>query len=386
MWRTALVSALMACSPSSPAPVEKPQVTTRTLSMSLVVKAGDEQHRCQFMKLPAGEAAVVAWRHHFSAGSHHFIVYRTDLKTMPAGGEQAVDCYAEGDTMKHVRGVLYGDQISEGKLQYPDGVGVQIASEEIVMFQAHYINTSKSDLNAKIDVEIDTVSASAIKEEAGTLGFYEQVIYLPAKSTARAGMRCPVSERTTILSAFPHMHRRGVKFAAWIDRDAKATGGTPFYTSADWEHPTTFKGPLVVEAGSYIRFECQYDNPDDKEVFMGVSATENEMCILAGAYLPRQTLGFEYCLDGEQFAAGSTTCTGSWECIKGCSGTAALSNWQCFQKCTAAACAAGPITKLNDCIDASCASECSSRNAASCTPCVEAKCAMQLGSCTAQKC
>ena len=67
---------------------------TVSLTMKLAVPAGAELFKCQFMKMPKvreGESYVIGVSHKYDPGSHHFIVYRTDVKTMEPGMEQQVD-------------------------------------------------------------------------------------------------------------------------------------------------------------------------------------------------------------------------------------------------------------------------------------------------------
>lgn len=55
------------------------------VSMALDVKPGQERHVCQLVALPNdADANVVSISHDYTMGSHHFLLFTTDLDTIPA--------------------------------------------------------------------------------------------------------------------------------------------------------------------------------------------------------------------------------------------------------------------------------------------------------------
>src|SRR5689334_12437517 len=92
-----LCSALLGCSSSTPmlGSVEGPDAGTPeagsgfrhdiVVSMELTVKAGQEKHICQLVALPNdSDANVVSISHEYTQGSHHFLLFTTDLDTVPS--------------------------------------------------------------------------------------------------------------------------------------------------------------------------------------------------------------------------------------------------------------------------------------------------------------
>ena len=59
--------------------------TDVTLTMNLTIAPGAETHRCQLVQLPGNrELWVSGLEHHYTKGSHHFLMYATTLKSIPA--------------------------------------------------------------------------------------------------------------------------------------------------------------------------------------------------------------------------------------------------------------------------------------------------------------
>jgi hypothetical protein len=92
-----------------------------TFTMDSVVPAGGETHKCQFVTAPPDASFVVSGRHEYTPGSHHMLLFRTDLTAIPAGMDKPADCYdsASGGFMSHIRGLVYAAQTPTGEMAYP---------------------------------------------------------------------------------------------------------------------------------------------------------------------------------------------------------------------------------------------------------------------------
>src|SRR5882724_4966797 len=89
-----------------------------TISMKLTVGASLELHRCQFLTLPNDQDVnVVSIAHRYTQGSHHFLVFATDLDVVPDDLQGQYDCVlGDEDVMKHTRGILYAAQSPSGEV------------------------------------------------------------------------------------------------------------------------------------------------------------------------------------------------------------------------------------------------------------------------------
>ncbi|HEY7958299.1 MAG TPA: hypothetical protein VII38_23530 [Polyangia bacterium] len=368
-------------------------------AMSVDVPAGGEIYRCQYVTMPASDRYVLAAAHHFTAGSHHLLLYRTDLTTIPVGGDQIQDCYTGlgGTIMSHVRGVVYGSQVPDASFTMPSGVAFHMKASEVLLLQAHYLNATTHDLTASIDVGLTTSDGTGIIHPAGNLFYYDPFIDVPPSSTAKANARCVLSKDITLVNVFPHYHARGTGYKAWIDPPGQPTA-TPFYTSSDWEYPTPYQGqPLTLSAGTAIRWECDYTNTGAQEYFQGQSAAKNEMCMFTGLYYPAVDDNFELCLTAmDGFGSGGATCADTLTCIGQCppasmssGSTASLADIpDCVQKCVAGSCpsASQPLLTALDCIQAKCATACNGSDANACAQCVAGSCPNEYSACQSSAC
>ncbi len=370
--------------------------------LSVDLEAASEVERCLLFRGPEVETFVIGGSHTYTPGSHHMLLFRTDLTEIPAELAGVRDCREEGKgLMSHIRGIAYGSQEATGEVHYPAGVGLPLRANEVLLMQAHYLNASDAKLNAKVSVRLDTAPPESIQQRAGTFFFYDPVIHVPGNSSAMASMSCGVRSEVTLLGASSHMHRRGVGYRAFLD-GASAPAAQPFYTSDSWDHPGTLAAPMTIGAGSTIRFECDYMNTDAAEFIQGPSANSNEMCMFVGVYYPALEMADEFCLNGPHvFGTGDKTCSETVSCVQGCpAGTApkrpmsvndftgAISFHECWQKCFAASCpkAWAPMQRNFDCIRGKCGAECMTTGSPDCQSCVVNNCLEEYGGCSNATC
>lgn len=363
-----------------------------TGTLSLTIAPGVETTQCKLVALPDADSFAVGFAHDLSAGSHHVVVYRTDLTSIPVGGEVAHDCY---DTpvadMMHVTGVLYGSQVPHGEVALPKGVGLPLSRGEVVLLQAHYLNATAAPLDALATVTLDTVG-EGITQRAGIMAFYDGMIRVPAGATAQASMSCAIPDDITLLAVFAHEHARGVGFRAWVDGPDGALSSAPFYTSADWVHPQPLSSPVSVHAGSRLRFACDYDNhAGARDYYQGLSAQDDEMCAFGGLYFPAMPETADYCIDKDRLGTGDQTCKQALACRRQCPNDPALDHdglSPCLQTCYATSCpsATKPLLAVGSCTQSRCATECAHRPSTDCDACIDSQCAAQVDACNAAPC
>jgi hypothetical protein len=365
-------------------------------SLSVHLPAGAEQFQCQYVTTPAMPRFMIAAAHKYTPGSHHMLLYRTDLTTIPAGQTGVQDCYegGGGTIMSHVRGVVYGSQVPSDSYALPDGIAMPLAGKEVLLLQAHYINATPHAVDASVNVGLTTHSdMTKVRYNAGNLFYYDVFIHVPAMAKATAGERCTLDHDITLLNAFAHYHSRGYGYQAFMDMPNEPAATAPFYTSTDWEHPAKYTGgPMQLKAGTAIRWTCDYQNDTAQEFYQGPSAAKNEMCMFTGLYYPAVDNAFEECLSSfDSFGQGTATCGDTTSCIGACpAATAPAGGGQgnipdCWQKCVVASCPAVGKQLLEElrCFGTNCGS-CAATG--DCQQCVVQKCASQIAACTAAKC
>lgn len=368
-------------------------------TMNVKVAPGTEVHRCQFIQMPksadGGEIFIGGRSHKYTPGSHHFLIFRTDLTSIPAELAKQVGCFEGDGVMKHQRGYVHGGQKTEGKDEFPAGVGMAFKSGEVLLFQAHYINPGKTELDATVNVDWKPVDKATIQHRAGVTNFYNPFIVVPPKSDARANMSCPFTGDITILGAGPHMHKRGVHYEAFMDEVGKPPADKPFYTTDDWEHPVDFIGPVVVKAGTRVRFSCHYKNTDDRTYLQGQSAELDEMCMFSAVYYPEMKLEDNQCRGGmAQIGQGTLKCTDVGACMQACPPEERADTTvfppklsECVQKCAVDSCpsAIEKFLPQLSCLQANCAAECKAGDA-ECRTCMGNKCLAVSAACLSHTC
>jgi hypothetical protein len=366
------------------------------VSMSLTVKAGEELHQCQFATLPTDtEIEVVSFSHKYTKGSHHFLVFATDLDAIPPDMTGQYDC-VNGDEpiMEHTTGILYGGQSPSATFPMPAGVGFKMKAHQVVMLQAHYLNPTGKDIDAKVSAGFDAAPAAQIRQHAGFMIFYDPFIFVPALGSSTSGIRCSVPSDINVITGFTHYHQRGTSMRVWVDPSMKQESATPFHETRDWEHPPDFHGPMAVSAGSAFRFECAYTNPDTVDVFQGPNAATSEMCVFAGLYYPQAQGDFDTCSDLSITGHGDKVCGDVLSCVQNCPSADApqfthggVNVGPCWERCVASGCAGAVDTLLpvSFCVGDKCSAECGAGGDA-CTACATSKCLTEVSACLSHKC
>jgi len=381
---------------------ERAWTSSFALEMDLEVPPRTEAFMCQFMRLPRAEDGdkelyVVGTRHEYTAGSHHYLLYRTDKASIDPGTDVPFDCGREGGTMlRGVKDFVFGGQTPRDERAMPEGIAVPLRSEEIVMMQAHYVNPQGTALRANVHLELRMVPATRVRHRAGVIRMYDPFIYVgPKERGATAQMRCRLSKEVTLISAVPHMHARGVEHATWLDGPGKLSDA-PLLRATDWEHPDEWRGSMVAPKDSHLRVRCTYDNPSDEVKTQGQSAEHNEMCMTTLTYFPAPDTSDDPCVDLEGFGAGKATCPDTVGCIQQCPAGEAprlsaesggLEVGPCWQRCFTASCpnASDPALGMLGCAGSRCRTECAGDGAA-CTQCATQKCAAEVQACYGLQC
>ncbi len=372
-----------------------------TFDMNFTVEAGAEDFECTYVKMPSTAGFIIGGQHEYTAGSHHLLLYRTTLTSIPTGQASPTlgDCYAPGATyMSTINGVVYPAATPTGELTMPEGVGLPYASNDIYLFQVHYLNATADAIHAHVSVHL-TTQTTPVKQNAGILFFYDPFIDVPQGANAVASMRCPIKQNITLFSQSSHYHARGVGYQAYLDPPSGPAATKPFYTSSNWASPTITLDTMPIQAGSYILYYCDYDNTAGTQAyFQGQSAAVNEMCMFIGMYYPAMTPADEQCLSGDTYGTGTVSCVNTLSCLAACPAAPADAGGgsgpqqiafatPCIQGCFAQSCpdSAAPLVGALNCIQSSCASQCATAGSA-CDSCVASSCATQYEACASAAC
>ena len=272
-------------------------------TLDVHVPAGAELLRCVYAAFPSdrGMIAVNSAESHYTAGSHHFLAYRSDLVGIPEDRTEVFDC--NDNDFSHNRGSYYEAQQPDSSRALPAGVAHMFQPDEVVILQAHYINATDEDVDAHVRFVLHTVDPAEVKHEAGSILWSNFRFSVPPHSKQRVTLTCPIPEDFNPALLWSHMHHRSSNFVASTDDEAAAEALGTLYEEHDWAEPQPreyqMDPAVTLHAGSSVTFSCDMTNDTDSPLVYGNSAETNEMCILHGMYWPRMTMrGAEFCFDG----------------------------------------------------------------------------------------
>jgi len=225
------------------------------------VPAGTEEQDCYFFRvrdlaaaggLPADDPVQL---HHVQivqkAGSHHMNIFRvrTIVNLDPAKGAVQAATNGQGECFKSPNWAdwpLIANTQQEGDLDwtYPEGVANELAPDEWLMLQTHYVNASSQktpDGAGKVAVNFWTIPKEQVTAQLGTLFSTNQSIRVCAKNpTPTFEHSCQFkggSGPVHVIGANGHFHSRGTKFDVF-SWDGTSTSTPPaearFYESTQW--------------------------------------------------------------------------------------------------------------------------------------------------------
>ena len=295
-------------------PSTKPAVATESADIEFdidgFVPGGGEVFACAYVQFPKdrGEIAIASAESHFTPGSHHFLVFRTNAVELPDGGATVHPC-TDAEQAGSGQGTYYEAQAPESTRTLPEGVAHVFKPGEVLLLTSHYLNTSSEDLSPHVKFVLHPMDRAKVKSEAGSIFFYNPFISIPPNGSVSATRSCPVPSDINLALLWSHMHSRGVSFhAVSSDPDVQASVGD-LYASDDWSEPVPrafpYDPPVVLKAGSSITYTCGYKNTTSEQIVQGLSAAKNEMCILHGMYWPRLDAATEQCFLGTSSGDGS---------------------------------------------------------------------------------
>jgi hypothetical protein len=222
-------------------------------------------------------------------GSHHFILYRADSDTSAANTLASAGCTVGfgGPTW------LYTSGTPHSRLPFPDGVAMELASDQRMLFDMHYINTGTNPMQVHVTLNVNKVQAEQFQKAQAQVSF-NFGINIPAMGTQTVGGDCtpPAGAKFFIMST--HTHRRGIE--ATITRKlANGMLGEELVKTTNWDAPTAglwMTAPYLTFAqGEKFHYQCKYQNDLNQTVSVGTSAATNEMCMAITYFFPATSGG-----------------------------------------------------------------------------------------------
>src|SRR5262249_45955090 len=145
-----------------------------------------------------------------------------------------------------------------GEQLFPAGTGFAFQPGEVVIFQAHTLNTTPADIHPTLDVKLELGDPATVPDRLGLLQFYDPSIVVPAHTQAKAQMRCSIPQDMSVVLGTTHQHVRGTGVQVFVDAPDGTPGQTPIVSSTDWQHPAVSGDVVKLAAGSHVRTVCDY--------------------------------------------------------------------------------------------------------------------------------
>ena len=168
---------------------------------------------------------------------------------------------------------------------FPNGIGVQMKSDHMLILQMHYNNASgasgsdQSSIDFQIDSEVER--AGWIQPFTNPLWVYGGGMTIPAGAEGvEHSFESVLPRDLTFHTANLHMHTLGRTARMEIER-ADGTKDCMLQIDDwdfDWQRTYPFSQELSVKEGDTWRINCSWDNPGDAEVDWG-EGTGDEMCL-----------------------------------------------------------------------------------------------------------
>jgi hypothetical protein len=246
---------------------------------------GQEVFKCYHAAFPnTGEFDVGNWESQMSKGSHHFILYKTDTDLSASGTLDAFGCttgIGNGEW-------IYSAAVPHTHLAMPDGVAMPLASGQRVQFDMHYINTGTDPLQAHVTLNVNKVAGTDFKR-AQTQVSFNPLINIPPNGTQTVGGDCTPAAGANYFMMLTHTHRRGVD-ASITRKLSSGQLGEQLVHTTNWDSPENYlwENPpyLTFKAGEKFHYQCKYQNDRSTNTTVGVSASNNEMCMAITYFFP----------------------------------------------------------------------------------------------------
>ena len=269
------------------------------------VPAGVEKTVCITKRLGNTEdLAITGYTASLAPGSHHLILYTTkdtEENLTPTPCRPFIGL-ASADAVPLVL-------VNERKMQwaFPSGVAVEVAANQMLRIEAHYINTTASDLTGVGAVSFQgTPKASAPSYVPANFLFWGTTnINIPPGSTYSTGPMFQVGTAGThLVSISTHQHSLGTGIRVWESAHAGDMGRS-IANDLDWSNPawSLLSPPIDFDGTNGLTYQCEWNNTTKWTITFGESALD-EMCFVGGYYYPGH--GFDLKISGGSMTAAPT--------------------------------------------------------------------------------
>ena len=246
-----------------------------------------------FVRRPVGNPSdiyVNRFTVNMRPGSHHFIAYDFDNKTIAPPMNQVRDLRNADGTMNLLTALqmsnhtyLMGSPNASYEYKFPEGAALLIPANASFDLNVHYVNKSQVITKGEAYINIYTTPQASVTKVVKTINMSNTSLSIPAGTRRTFTKSFTVSKPSLVLTLTSHMHKTGEKFVIKIKGGTR--DGETIYTTTDWEHPDVinFTKPVQLDKGEGLTSEITYNNTTTKAIQFGLTSAD-EMGIIFGYY------------------------------------------------------------------------------------------------------
>ena len=168
---------------------------------------------------------------------------------------------------------------------YPDGTGVRMEKDQILILQMHYSNASEETLDS---TTVNLNITDSIDKELYTSFFVNSSIAIPPgetehlEKTKRTVQSFSGYNGPLVLHAMgPHMHKLGVSGSASLTKNGEESClmDVPYY-DFNWQRVYTYSETVTLQPDDLFELNCTYDSTSQSETVQWGDGTGDEMCLM----------------------------------------------------------------------------------------------------------
>ena len=268
---------------------------------------GEEHTQCITVSLKNAEGAFVRrFRADLGTGSHHMIVYKSNATSESPTPQ---DCQGFSGLLSGEHPIFIAQQ-AKAQLDFPTDengvpVALEIAPNQMVRLELHFINTTAQSLDVAAKLFVDTVPLTTAVVKSDLAFWGTQMIKVPANGVGDTGVkfqRALASTKTFALTT--HQHHLGTEMKVWYGASAADPNQKMVADGKNWSDPPLELFTPALDfpdngngkvSSMGLAYQCQWKNTTATDVSFG-EGFNDEMCFLWQYYYPSQ--GFQLCVDG----------------------------------------------------------------------------------------
>ena len=254
-------------------------------NQDLEVPPYSERQYCLFGTYDGDDAAVVSQiALQDEAFGHHMTLLATTYTTSEFPDGTLYDC-TEEESLSMLR---FSPIFVSGRLELPDGMGIELKNGTRWILQTHYINPTGDTVFASDAMNIGFAAPESIDTWVASVAHSTLDIDVPPGGEQTSRVDCAVEQDLELVWLNSHMHQWGSAFS--VDFTPIATGvAERIYEIPEWlpEHRADspsldlWDDPLHIAAGDRFETTCSWFNDTDEPL-----GFPQEMCVMVAMAWP----------------------------------------------------------------------------------------------------